>query len=55
MAEPPMSFGRMVMSHRRKWNGHAGARLTEGLAGLGFFGPDDNSLYDPWDDNIPLE
>jgi prepilin-type N-terminal cleavage/methylation domain-containing protein/prepilin-type processing-associated H-X9-DG protein len=23
--------------------------------GLGHFGPDDNSLYDPWEDGIPLE
>lgn len=31
------------------------AEASRTAVGLGHIGPDDNSLYDPWDDSIPLE
>ncbi len=48
--------------HKREWVVITGytlnnAALNEAIltaAGLGFFGPRDNSLFDPWNDNIPL-
>jgi prepilin-type processing-associated H-X9-DG protein/prepilin-type N-terminal cleavage/methylation domain-containing protein len=51
-----------VSSHKREWVAITGytlnnASLNEAAltaAGLGFFGPQDNSWFDPWDDNIPL-
>lgn len=42
-----------VTSQKMEWT--RGSEADRRAAGLGFFGPDDNSLYDPWDDNIPLE
>lgn len=41
-----------VSSNKREWN-RAGEN-DRAFFGLGHFGPDDNSLYDPWNDDIPL-
>ena len=42
-----------VSPHKREWS-RPGEEDRQ-AAGLGHFGPDDNSLYDPWSDDIPLE
>ena len=51
-----------VSPHKREWVVISGYTLNNPAlnetiltaSGLGFFGPQDNSLFDPWDDNIPL-
>ncbi len=40
-----------VSQEKRSW----ASAQDRADAGLGFFGPEDNSLFDPWDDGIPLE
>ncbi|MFA6103909.1 MAG: prepilin-type N-terminal cleavage/methylation domain-containing protein [Victivallaceae bacterium] len=52
-----------VSSHKREWVVIPGftlnnPALNEAILtanGLGFFGPKNNSWFDPWDDNIPLD
>ena len=41
-----------VSSHKMEWS-RPGEESRRNF-GLGHFGPDDNSLYDPWGDDIPL-